>query len=222
QTIVPPSSTADSGANDIRFSVDRLLPAIAIAWLAGVVLLLVRMAGGWWQGRRLHRLAVATSSCRWQSTFRPIAYPARLPCRGRRRRVHARRRADGRRLAAAGDPAAGRRTRLVVAVAGGSDHCARARAHPPARLRGEPAADPGRDPALLSPGGVVAVEPDSHRARALLRRCGDRDLRRSGWLRAGAGGARESPHAVGVDGDGGDRRIASEPRAAHPADAADR
>src|SRR5262245_6584567 len=72
-------SPADPAASDIRITFDRFPPAIAIVWLAGVTLLLVRMAGGWWQVRRLHRLAVATSSCRWQSTCRRIAYRLGLP-----------------------------------------------------------------------------------------------------------------------------------------------
>src|SRR5205823_13809579 len=58
---------------------DRLLPGIAIAWLVGVAMLLARMAGGWWHVRRLHRIAFATSSCRWQSSCRRLAYRLGLP-----------------------------------------------------------------------------------------------------------------------------------------------
>ncbi len=59
------------------------------------------------------------------------------------------------------------------------DPRARARAHPPSRLSGEPAADARRDAALLSPGGLVAVAPDPHRARELLRRSRRQPVRRS-------------------------------------------
>ena len=57
------------------------------------------------------------------------------------------------------------------AGAGRSDSRARARAHPPARLRGQPAADDRRNAAVLSPGGLVDVVAHPRRARTLLRRC---------------------------------------------------
>ncbi|OLD15207.1 MAG: hypothetical protein AUJ01_12755 [Acidobacteria bacterium 13_1_40CM_3_65_5] len=59
--------------------VDRLVRGVTLTWLAGVVLLLARMAGGWWHVRRLHRHALATSSSRWQTTCRRIAYRLGLP-----------------------------------------------------------------------------------------------------------------------------------------------
>ena len=55
------------------------------------------------------------------------------------------------------------------ARSGRSADRARAGAHPPQRLPREPAAGRGRDGALLPPGRVVGVGPDSRRARALLR-----------------------------------------------------
>src|SRR5439155_16890379 len=58
---------------------ERLLPAIAIAWLVGVAVLLARMAGGWWHVRRLHLSALASSSSRWQTACRRLAYRLRLP-----------------------------------------------------------------------------------------------------------------------------------------------
>src|SRR5262245_43159547 len=58
---------------------DQFVRGVTIAWLAGVVLLLTRMAGGWWHVRRLHRHALATASSRWQTTCRRIAYRLGLP-----------------------------------------------------------------------------------------------------------------------------------------------
>src|SRR4029077_5787082 len=60
-------------------SLDRILPIITIAWLAGVVLLLARMAGGWWRVRKLHQIALATNSSRWQTACRRLAYRLGLP-----------------------------------------------------------------------------------------------------------------------------------------------
>src|SRR5262245_24017105 len=53
---------------------DRFVRGVTITWLAGVLLLLTRMAGGWWHVRRLHRHALATAASRWQTTCRRIAY----------------------------------------------------------------------------------------------------------------------------------------------------
>jgi len=58
---------------------DRFAPGVALAWLAGVALLLGRMAGGWWRVRRLHRAALATASSRWQTACRRLAYRLGLP-----------------------------------------------------------------------------------------------------------------------------------------------
>jgi len=117
----------------------------------------------------------------------PAGVPARAPGGGARGRVRAGRRADCRRLAASGDPAADRRPGIVDALAGRSHPRARARAYPSSRLRRQRAADDRRDAAVLSPRGVVALEACACRTRALLRRHRDRDLRRSGWVRARAG-----------------------------------
>ena len=43
------------------------------------MLLLARMAGGWWHVRRLHRIALATASSRWQTACRRLAYRLGLP-----------------------------------------------------------------------------------------------------------------------------------------------
>ena len=145
-------------------------PPITIAWLVGVALLLGRMAGGWWQrataaSRRARHPFVALAD-----GLPPPRVSPRPAGRGARGRIGAGRRADRRRLAAAGDSASGRGDRVADAGAGRSDSRARARAHPAARLRGERAADDRRDAAVLSPRCVVGVEPHSRRARALLRR----------------------------------------------------
>jgi beta-lactamase regulating signal transducer with metallopeptidase domain len=58
---------------------DRIAPGITIVWLAGVALLLARMAGGWWTVRRLHRAALAADASRWQVACRRIAFRLGLP-----------------------------------------------------------------------------------------------------------------------------------------------
>jgi beta-lactamase regulating signal transducer with metallopeptidase domain len=58
---------------------DRIVPGITVAWLLGVVLLLGRMAGGWWHVRRLHRIALTSVSSRWQTACRRLAYRLGLP-----------------------------------------------------------------------------------------------------------------------------------------------
>src|SRR5262249_58741996 len=62
-----------------RVSIQVLMRWIVSAWLAGVVLLLARMAGGLVYVRRLHRSALATGASRWQTTCRRIAYRLGLP-----------------------------------------------------------------------------------------------------------------------------------------------
>ena len=65
--------------------------------------------------------------------------------------------ADGHRVDEAGDPAADRRVRRAVAVAGRSDPRSRARAHPSSRLPRQPAADVCGNAALLSSRCLVAL-----------------------------------------------------------------
>ena len=141
-------------------AIERVLPSITIAWLAGVVLLLARMAGGWWHVRRLHRLALATPSSRWQTSCRRLAYRLGLPAAAH---VVESALVDvptvvGWLRPAILLPIAA--IAVAVAVADRSDPRARARAHPPPRLRGQRAADDRRDAAVLSPGGVVGLEAD--------------------------------------------------------------
>ncbi len=58
---------------------DRVAPAITLVWLAGVVVLIARMAGGWWSVRRLHRHALQADASRWQVACRRIAFRLGLP-----------------------------------------------------------------------------------------------------------------------------------------------
>ena len=66
-------------AEGLSPAIERFLPGITLAWLTGVVLLLARMAGGWWHVRRLHRIALASPSSRWQTACRRLAYRLGLP-----------------------------------------------------------------------------------------------------------------------------------------------
>jgi beta-lactamase regulating signal transducer with metallopeptidase domain len=53
--------------------IDAWLPAIVFVWLAGVAMLLVRMAGGLWHVRRLQVLSLAVAPSRWQAAAERIA-----------------------------------------------------------------------------------------------------------------------------------------------------
>ena len=54
-------------------NIDALLPVIVFVWLAGVTMLLVRMAGGLWHVRRLQVLSLAAFPSRWQAAAERIA-----------------------------------------------------------------------------------------------------------------------------------------------------
>jgi beta-lactamase regulating signal transducer with metallopeptidase domain len=81
--LAPPgiASTASRGwTNDrilsteaVSADLEPLLPAMVFAWLAGVAILLIRMAGGLWRVRRLQRRLLAAESSRWQTTAERIA-----------------------------------------------------------------------------------------------------------------------------------------------------
>jgi beta-lactamase regulating signal transducer with metallopeptidase domain len=58
--------------------IDALLPPIVFVWLAGVTMLLVRMAGGLWHVRRLQVLSLAAAPSRWQAAAERIASGLRL------------------------------------------------------------------------------------------------------------------------------------------------
>ena len=53
--------------------IDALLPVIVFVWLAGVTMLLVRMAGGLLHVRRLQVLSLAAAPSRWQAAAERIA-----------------------------------------------------------------------------------------------------------------------------------------------------
>ena len=67
------STASGNGVNDSIVSirtdwtrVDALLPFVVFGWLGGVVVLLVRMAGGLWRVRRLQVRSLAAPASRWQ------------------------------------------------------------------------------------------------------------------------------------------------------------
>src|SRR5262249_46292079 len=60
-------------------TLDRVAPTVTLVWFAGVALLLLRMFGGWWRVRRLHRRALATGASQWQAACRRIAFRLGLP-----------------------------------------------------------------------------------------------------------------------------------------------
>ncbi|HEY6211258.1 MAG TPA: M56 family metallopeptidase, partial [Vicinamibacterales bacterium] len=57
--------------NAIEFG--RVVPALTIVWLAGVLLLLARLCGGWWYVHQLHRTALASPASPWQGAGERIA-----------------------------------------------------------------------------------------------------------------------------------------------------
>jgi beta-lactamase regulating signal transducer with metallopeptidase domain len=79
QVFKPAVTRGTSWAAFEGLSIDSVLRGITGAWLFGVAVLLGRMAGGWWHVRRLHRMALATHSSRWQTACRRIAYRLGLP-----------------------------------------------------------------------------------------------------------------------------------------------
>jgi beta-lactamase regulating signal transducer with metallopeptidase domain len=50
-----------------RPSIDAVMPAIVMLWLAGVALLQLRLLGGWWRVRGLHRASLAATPSTWQA-----------------------------------------------------------------------------------------------------------------------------------------------------------
>jgi uncharacterized protein (TIGR03435 family) len=57
---------------------EALLPFVVIGWLVGVALLLLRLAGGWWRVRRLHREALVMAPSRWRAVSEQVASRLRL------------------------------------------------------------------------------------------------------------------------------------------------
>jgi uncharacterized protein (TIGR03435 family) len=62
----PPSATRGLGS-------PLVLPTLVGLWFAGVCLLLVRLAGGWWRVRQLQRAARALPVSRWQAVSSRLA-----------------------------------------------------------------------------------------------------------------------------------------------------
>jgi uncharacterized protein (TIGR03435 family) len=70
-----PSTATSGGANTSIPDVERrsMMPLIVTVWLAGVALLLARLAGGCWRVRRLRAIALTEQVSRWQATADEIA-----------------------------------------------------------------------------------------------------------------------------------------------------
>jgi beta-lactamase regulating signal transducer with metallopeptidase domain len=79
KTVDPRRDSLSPSGEGGSLAIERFLPGVTVAWLAGVLLLLARMAGGWWRVRRLHHDALSTASSRWQSACRRLAYRLGLP-----------------------------------------------------------------------------------------------------------------------------------------------
>src|SRR5215470_1887864 len=60
-----------------------VLPAIVMLWIAGVVVLQLRLLGGWWHVRTLHRVALTAPPSDWQTRVASLA-----PRLGLRQLVH--------------------------------------------------------------------------------------------------------------------------------------
>ena len=192
-------------------------PVVVLAlWLAGVIVLSIRLVGGWIVARRMARRAIQ------------LAAP------------------DVQRLARLRRAGFGCALDRVVRIVESSTICvpvmvgwikpvvilptaalagltplqveallrSRIGAYPASRLPGEPPAVGRRDGAVLSPGRLVGVARSSRSARAMLRRPGRGDLRSTGLrdrTRRARGDGENSQ--VGARGGG---RIARRPGAAHP------
>ena len=80
------SVAGDGGVGDrirsisaVASRVDALLPLVVSGWLAGVIVLLIRMAGGLWRVRRLQASALALAPSRWQAAGERVAARLGLP-----------------------------------------------------------------------------------------------------------------------------------------------
>jgi uncharacterized protein (TIGR03435 family) len=62
----------------IPFAVDGLLPLVVAAWLAGVMLLFIRLSGGWWRVRCLHRASLGMAASLWQANGERMVLRLRL------------------------------------------------------------------------------------------------------------------------------------------------
>jgi len=62
-----------TGSENALGRLSRAFPVIVITWLAGVAILLVRLATGWWHVRRLQRVALTAPASRWQAAADRLA-----------------------------------------------------------------------------------------------------------------------------------------------------
>jgi len=67
------AGTSAARASAGRSRLDAVLPAIVLLWLTGVALLQLRLMGGWWRVRRLHRASLRTTPSAWQAMMAPLA-----------------------------------------------------------------------------------------------------------------------------------------------------
>lgn len=67
QVVTPPSTGTNASMGPL------VLPSLVGVWLAGVCLLLARLAGGWWRVRRLQQSARALPASRWQDVSGRLA-----------------------------------------------------------------------------------------------------------------------------------------------------
>jgi beta-lactamase regulating signal transducer with metallopeptidase domain len=80
-TLKAASEQSSSKASDVtgaRIALDDWLPAVVWGWLAGVMFLLTRFAGGSWRVYRLRRASLAEALSPWQSTAERIGERLRL------------------------------------------------------------------------------------------------------------------------------------------------
>jgi uncharacterized protein (TIGR03435 family) len=81
QPLGPAPPTATSGGANISvpgLEPRSVMPLVVTVWLAGVALLLARLAGGCWRVRRLRAIALTEQVSRWQATADGIARRLRL------------------------------------------------------------------------------------------------------------------------------------------------
>lgn len=74
--VLLPITIVDGPTASVRSAavrVEAFLPWIVSAWLAGVLLLLARVAAGWWRVRRLHQMALGAMRSTWQHAADRIA-----------------------------------------------------------------------------------------------------------------------------------------------------
>jgi uncharacterized protein (TIGR03435 family) len=70
----PVTARQDVGAILSGTDLDAYLPPLVVlAWMAGVIVLSIRLAGGWWRVRRLHRVSMDSPSSRWTDAVKRMA-----------------------------------------------------------------------------------------------------------------------------------------------------